>query len=174
MSRVSIRPAVRDDAEAVRDIYAPIVADTTISFESDPPHVDTMAERIAATEASHAWLVAERAGHLAGYAYGGPHRARHAYRYSTEVSVYVHTDHRGAGVGLALYAALFDALAARGYFHAYAGITQPNHPSSRLHAAAGFSKVGTFPRVGYKFGAWHDVDWWYRPLQNGHPEGDPA
>ena len=173
MSALSIRRAVRADADAVRDIYAPIVAHTTISFESEPPDLETMAERIAAAEARHAWLVAERDGDIAGYAYGGPHRARHAYRFSTEVSVYVHADHRGSGVGLALYQGLFEALAARGYFHAYAGITQPNEPSSRLHAAAGFTRIGRFPSVGYKFGAWHDVDWWYRPLQDGHPDGDP-
>ncbi len=174
MNPPTIRPAVAGDAAAVRDIYAPIVADTTISFESEPPDVATMAGRIATASAHHAWLVAERGGQVAGYAYGGPHRARHAYRFSTEVSVYVHADHRGAGVGLALYRALFEALTARGYWHAYAGITQPNAPSAALHAAAGFERIGRFPRVGYKFGAWHDVDWWYRPLQEDHPEGDPA
>lgn len=173
MNGLSIRRAAIADARAVRDIYAPIVAHTTISFESEPPDAETMASRITAAQAWHAWLVAERDGHLAGYAYGGPHRARHAYRFSTEVSVYVHADHRGTGVDLALYRALFDALAARGYFHAYAGITQPNEPSARLHAAAGFTRIGRFPSVGYKFGAWHDVDWWYRPLRDGHPDGDP-
>lgn len=143
MNGLSIRRAAIADARAVRDIYAPIVARTTISFESEPPDAETMASRITAAEARHAWLVAERDGHLAGYAYGGPYRA------------------------------LFDALAARGYFHAYAGITQPNEPSARLHAAAGFTRIGRFPSVGYKFGAWHDVDWWYRPLRDGHPDGDP-
>jgi len=174
MRPLPIRRASAADAEGVRAIYAPIVETTTISFESAPPDAAEMARRIAAASDTHAWLVAEGPQGVAGYAYGGPHPARAAYRFATEVSVYVHEDHRGTGLGAGLYERLFAALAERGYFQAYAGITQPNEASSRLHQRVGFSHVGTFPRVGYKFDAWHDVAWWHRPLRDGNPGRDPG
>lgn len=173
MSRdLSIRHATRADAAAALAIYAPIVRDTVISFEAEPPLESEFAERIETCNHTHAWLIAEADGALAGYAYGTSHRARHAYRYSTEVSVYIHEAHRGRGVGRRLYQRLFDELAALGYYHAYAGITLPNEGSTRLHAAVGFRHIGTFPRVGFKFGAWHDVSWWHRVLREGTPLED--
>jgi phosphinothricin acetyltransferase len=174
MTPVRIRPATAADAEGVRAIYAPIVASTTISFETVPPDAAEMARRIETANQNHAWLVAEGPPGVAGYAYGGPHRARAAYRFATEVSVYVHERHRGTGLGVRLYEELFTELSALGYYQAYAGITQPNEPSSRLHRRVGFSHVGTFPRVGYKFDAWHDVAWWHRTLRDGTPGRNPG
>lgn len=174
LTALHIRPATAADAGGVCTIYAPIVASTTISFESVAPDAAEMARRIETASETHAWLVAEGEEGVAGYAYGGPHRARAAYRFATEVSVYVHEQHRGTGLGVRLYEELFAALAARGYFQAYAGITQPNEPSSRLHRRVGFNHVGTFPRVGYKFDAWHDVAWWHRTLRDGNPSRDPG
>lgn len=66
--------------------------------------------------------------------------------------------------GRALYEALFARLAALGYRRAAAGITLPNEPSVGLHTALGFEPVGTFPRIGWKNGAWHDVAWMQRDL----------
>ncbi len=152
-------------------IYAPIVETTAISFELVPPSVEEFAGRIESSNRAHAWLVMEREGRLAGYAYGGSHRARAAYRHSTEVSVYLHADYRGKGVGIALYDALFPLLAELGYYHAYAGITLPNEASVALHRKARFVQIGTFPSVGFKFGEWHDVSWWHRQLREGLPEG---
>ncbi len=166
-----IRRATRGDAAELLAIYAPIVETTAISFELVPPSVDEFAGRIEASNRAHAWLVMEREGRLAGYAYGGSHRARAAYNYSTEVSVYLHEDARGQGVGMALYQALFPLLAELGYYHAFAGITLPNDASTALHRKAGFTRIGVFPKVGFKFAAWHDVSWWHRPLREGQPEG---
>lgn len=174
LTPLRIRPAGITDAGGVCAIYTPVVASTTISFESVPPDAAEMARRIEAANDTHAWLVADGPEGVAGYAYGGPHRARAAYRFATEVSVYVHEHYRGSGLGVRLYEQLFAALAARGYFHAYAGITQPNEASTRLHRRVGFTHVGSFRRVGYKFAAWHDVAWWHRALRDGRPNRDPG
>ena len=108
-----------------------------------------MARRI---ESTHAWLVAETDGVLAGFAYGGSHRARAAYRWATEVSVYVHPQHRRRGVGRALYGELLPLLARRGLQVALAGITLPNPGSVALHEAIGFQPVGVYRRIGWKAG----------------------
>jgi L-amino acid N-acyltransferase YncA len=99
-----------------------------------------------------------------GYAYGAQHRDRAAYAWSAEVSAYVHANAQGAGVGKALYASLFAVLSLQGFRSAYAGITLPNAASVRLHEAVGFTPVGVYHDIGYKFGRWHDVAWFERVL----------
>ena len=168
MSRV-VRDATTADAGACLAIYAPYVRDTVISFESEPPTEAEMAERIAAAAATHAWLVLEDEGGVIGYAYGGPFAPRAAYRWACEVSVYVDPDRRRSGAGRALYEALLDRLAQRGFHMALAGMTLPNDASVALHRALGFEPVGTWRRIGFKHGAWHDVAWTQRRLADGPP-----
>ncbi len=168
-----VRDALEEDAAACAAIYRPYVLDTAITFELEPPSVAEMAARIAASRRTHAWLVADDGGEVVGYAYGGPFKARAAYRWSCEVSVYVARHRRRTGAGRALYAELFDRLAARGYRTAVAGMTLPNDASAALHRAMGFEPVGTYRRVGWKHAAWHDVACAQRPLVPADsPPGD--
>ena len=161
----AIRPAdPQRDAAACAAIYAPFVRDTCISFELDPPGIEDMAGRIATYGASHAWLVAEVDGQVAGYAYGSPHRERAAYASSCDVAVYVDPAHSRRGIGRALYAALFPLLAQKGSHAAFAGIALPNEASIGLHEAMGFTPVGIYREVGWKLGGWRDVGWWQRLL----------
>ena len=172
---MDLRLATPDDAAAVRAIYAPVVADTAISFEEEPPSVDELRGRIESTLERLPWLVCELDGAVAGYAAAHPHRERAAYRWSVETSVYVAEADRRRGVARGLYEALFGVLAAQGYVNAYAGTTLPNPASEALHAAVGFEPVGTYAGVGYKDGAWRDVRWWYRELRERPEEpADPA
>ncbi|MBN1965348.1 MAG: N-acetyltransferase [Anaerolineae bacterium] len=152
-----IRFATADDAAPVLDIYRPVVEGTPTSFETEVPTLAEMQARIATTQP---WLVCEIGGVVAGYAYAGPFRKRAAYQWSVEVSAYVHADYRRRGVGTALYTALFTLLRAHGIVNAYAGISLPNPASVRLHESVGFTPVGVYRGVGYKFGQWHDVGWW--------------
>jgi phosphinothricin acetyltransferase len=165
----TLRVAAPSDAREIQAIYAPTVRDTAISFESEPPSEDEICERVAATLVTHPWLVACERKRLLGYAYATRHRARHAYRWSAEVSAYVHADARGRGVGAGLYTSLLALLVQQGYLRAYAGITLPNPASVALHESAGFTPVGVYRQVGFKLGAWHDVGWWERSL-GGVPE----
>jgi L-amino acid N-acyltransferase YncA len=172
MSRV-VRDASAADAEACRAIYAPYVRDTVISFEAEPPSEAEMAARIAAASATHAWLVLEDDGEVTGYAYGARFAPRAAYRWACEVSVYVERGRQRTGAGRALYEALLDRLAERGFHMAVAGMTLPNDASVALHRALGFEPVGTWRRIGFKHGAWHDVAWTQRRLADGPPSAPP-
>ncbi len=167
-----VRDAVRGDAARCAEIYAPYVRDTAISFETEPPTAEEMAGRIAEAQRRHAWLVLEDDGTVTGYAYGGPFMSRPAYQWSAAVSVYLEPGRRRTGAGRALYAALFDRLAARGIRTVLAGIALPNDASTGLHRALGFEEVGTYRRVGWKHGRWHDVAWYQRDLgtEVGPPE----
>jgi len=163
---MNIRTATSADAAAIAAIYAPIVSTTAISFEFEPPSVAQMRARIEATLQRLPWLVGVDAfGAVIGYAYASRHRERAGYQWSVDVSAYVHEDWRGRGVGTALYGALFDHLVELGYCQAFAGIALPNPASIALHESLGFERLGTYRRVGFKLGRWHDVGWWQKTLQ---------
>ena len=149
---------------AIAAIYAPAVTDNSTSFEVVPPAADDMAWRIATTAERYPWIVCDDNGTVTGYAYGSTHRARHAYQWSAEVSAYVRDDYHRRGIGKALYTSLFEILALQGYRTAFAGITAPNPASVEFHKAMGFSEIGIFHKIGYKFGIWHDTIWLERPL----------
>jgi L-amino acid N-acyltransferase YncA len=159
MEGLTIRDATGGDAATCAAIYAPYVLDTAISFEIDPPTTEEMAERIASAAETHAWLVLESAGRVAGYAYGHPFAERAAYRWACETSIYLEIGRRRTGAGCALYEALLARLAERGYRRAIAGMALPNDASAGLHRALGFETVGVYRQVGWKNGAWHDVAW---------------
>jgi phosphinothricin acetyltransferase len=171
-ANVVLRVATAADAAAIREIYAPHVEHAAVSFETETPSVDTMAARIAKLLPTHPWLVAVVGDRVAGYAYAGPHRERAAYRWSVEVTAYVHADFRGHGIGKRLYAALHALLNAQNYVNAFGIITLPNDASIALHEACGFRRCATFHHAGYKFGAWHDVGWWQ--LEIGTAAAVPA
>ena len=156
---MQVRDATPADGLACAELYAPYVRDTAVTFELEPPSAAEMAERIALAQREHAWLVAEDGDGLVGYAYAGPFKARPAYRWACEVSVYIDAGRRRSGAGRKLYEALLARLRERGFRRASAGMTLPNQASQGLHAALGFVPVGTFHRVGWKHGAWHDVAW---------------
>jgi phosphinothricin acetyltransferase len=149
----------------VAAIYAPFCEATAVSFEVTAPDAAAMAARIATVTKQYPWLVLERDDVIAGYAYATKHRERAAYMWSVDTAVYVQAAAQRSGVGRALYEKLFLLLVEQGYFNACAGIALPNDASIALHAAVGFTPVGTYHRVGYKLGAWHDVAWFERRLQ---------
>lgn len=159
-----LRPATAADASVCAAIYAPFVEGSIVSFETEAPDETEMARRIADYGASHAWLMAEIDGQVAGYAYASPHRTRAAYASSCDVAVYVDPAHARQGVGRALYEALLPLLRDKRLHAAFAGITLPNPGSVGLHETMGFTPVGIYREVGWKLGAWRDVGWWQRLL----------
>lgn len=171
-----IRLAEPADAAAIQQVYAPIVRDTHISFELSVPDVAEIAARISKTLAQFPWLVCDIDGRLAGYAYASAFRARQAYQWTTETTVYVHPDFQRRGVSRALYHSLVAVLRAQGYCNAVGVIALPNEGSIRAHEAAGFRKIGVFENVGFKAGQWRHTGWWQlalRPMPKAPPPPRP-
>jgi phosphinothricin acetyltransferase len=168
---VVIRAAGPGDAEAISAIYAPVVAATAISFEESPPGPAEISQRMLAGPRLP-WLVAEDSGRVAGYAYASAHRARAAYRWSADSSVYLGPEFRSRGFGRLLYERLIGEVRELGYVSLFAGIALPNPASVRLHEALGFQPVGVFRNAGFKHGSWRDVGWWQRPLRDAPPGPD--
>ncbi len=171
-----LRLAEPADAAGILAIYEPIIRETAISFELEPPDEEEMRRRIESTLERRPWLVCTAGGAVAGYAYAAAHRERPAYQWSVETSVYVHTDYRRHGVAHGLYTALLAALRVQGFYNALAGVALPNPASVGFHEALGFQPVGVYRAVGHKLGAWHDVAWFQLALREdrGGPVNPPC
>src|SRR3954452_877812 len=146
-----VRAAREHDAAAIAEIYRPYVAESYVSFETEPPDAVKIARRIAEGGDLYPWLAAEdEGGSLAGYAYASPFRPRAAYRFTVETTVYVRDGAHGRGIGGALYAPLLETLERRAFTQAIGAISLPNEASVRLHERFGFRHAGTYREVGHK------------------------
>ena len=160
MSAFTIRPASKEDAPAIAEVYADAVLYGTATYELTPPTVAEMAARIEATlSQGYPYLLAEDGdGALLGYAYANAFRTRPAYRWSVEDSVYIAPSAKGQGVGTALLIRLIEVATESGFRQMIAVIGGSDHaPSIRLHERAGFRKIGIFEKSGFKFGRWIDT-----------------
>jgi phosphinothricin acetyltransferase len=158
--RRMIRACNEDDAAAIAEIYNDYVRETVITFEETPVAAAEMARRIADVGARFPWLVWEDSGAAVAWAYATAWKARSAYRFSVETTVYVATSHHGRGIGEALYRALIEDLRTRGLHSAVGGIALPNPASVALHEKLGFRKIAHFAEVGRKLDRWVDVGYW--------------
>jgi len=167
---LEVREAREDDLPAVAAIYA-AAALTPATFDLEAKPLEWWHETMATSDAraGRLLLVAERDGVVAGYAKSGSFKDKPAYDTTVETSVYIHSDHRGQGVGDALYAELLARLDATSLRLAVAGVTRPNEASDRLHRRHGFTEVGTFHGVGVKLGRAWNVQWLERSLR-GAPD----
>ena len=160
---ISLRDATPHDGAALAAIYNPYVADTVITFETEPVRAEEMAARVSeAQESKLPYLVAidDTTSQVAGYAYASKWKGRCAYRHSVETSVYLDRKLCGQGIGTLLMEALIERLRAAGMHALIGGIALPNEGSVGLHERLGFKKVAQFEQVGHKFDQWIDVGYW--------------
>ncbi|MBA3315253.1 MAG: N-acetyltransferase family protein [Planctomycetota bacterium] len=166
---VILRPAASADIPEITQIYADHVRDGTGTFELEPPDEAEIARRMQAiAERGLPWLVADREGEIAGYAYAGPFRARPAYDWLVEDSIYLRSDCLRIGIGSLLLDRLIDHCTELGHRQMLALIgDSANEPSIRVHRRAGFRHVGVMPSVGWKHDRWLDVVLMQRELGPG-------
>jgi phosphinothricin acetyltransferase len=154
-----IEDAAPADFEPVLAIYNEVIRNTTAVYS------DTEYDAVSGREwfekkllSGFPFLVARDAAGVAGFGAFGTFRAWPCYRHSIEHSVHVRFDRRGQGVGRALLRELMARAAAMGKHVMVAAIDADNVASMRLHESLGFSRVGRFHEVGFKFGRWLDLE----------------
>jgi L-amino acid N-acyltransferase YncA len=162
-------------ALARREDVAPSLAfanwaaeNTSANFALEPESLESWQTEFDLRHEMYPWLVARFGESVVGFAKASPHRARGAYQFTADVTVYIDPAHHRRGLASALYRVLLPLLRTQGYVTLLAGITTPHEASERLHAVSGFRRCGAFRRAGWKFGKWHDVSYWELHLQ---PEG---
>ena len=163
---LTIRMAKEEDAGELLDIYAPYVTDTAITFEYEVPSVEEFADRIRTTTQKYPYLLAVSEDTILGYAYASPFKARSAYDWAAETTIYLKQECQGKGIGKQLYFALEDMLKHQNILNLNACIAYTAAPdafltnaSALFHEHLGYRKVGHFTQCGYKFGTWYDMIW---------------
>ena len=161
---MEIRVAAPEDASELVKVYAPYVTDTAVTFEYEIPGIEEMKRRVRETLKRYPYLVVEEAGNILGYAYASPFKARAAYMWSVETSVYLRHDMRSRGIGSVLYGELERQLRRQNVCNLCACITYPNPESIGFHKKLGYKTVAHFSSAGFKSGAWHDIVWMEKEL----------
>ena len=161
-----VRAATESDMAAVRDIYAHYVLHSLATFEETPPTLeDMLARRRASVDLGLPYLVAEGNKDILGFAYAALYRARPAYRFTIEDSVYVADGFSSQSIGSALLGELI-ARCERGPWRQVIAIVgdSANSGSIALHRRFGFALAGTLRSVGFKFDRWVDTPIMQRAL----------
>ncbi|MGN1267270.1 MAG: GNAT family N-acetyltransferase [Dorea sp.] len=163
---IIIRKAELRDAKALRDIYAPYVKNTAITFEYEIPSEEEFVVRMKKVQKRYPYFVAEQAGEILGYAYASVFHVRAAYDWAVETSIYLKESQKKRGLGRKLYGALEEALKKQNILNLYACIGYPEvedeyltKNSVEFHAHLGYRMIGEFKKCGYKFGRWYNMVW---------------
>lgn len=168
---MKIEKVSTEDARQLLEIYAPYVENTAVSFEYEVPEIQEFENRIRAITSEYPYIKAVEGDEIWGYAYAGRFKARRAYDYSVETTIYIRQDKRGLGIGKVLYQVLEESLRSMGILNMNACIAVPvsrdehlTNASRFFHEKMGFSLVGTFHKSGYKFQTWYDMIWMEKML----------
>ena len=171
---MAIRTATAADIPSMIAIYEHFVKHTAVSFEYEVPTHAEFLRRFEEHIIMYPWLVWEENGEVLGYAYAGRAFERAAYSWNAEISCYLAEPVRGCGVGRAMYAEIERILTKQGCRKVFAVVTSANEASVRFHEALGYRQVAIYRDVGFKLGAWYDVIWLEKQLQDlGAPERFP-
>ncbi len=169
---MKIRIATPEDAGQLLNIYSYYVEYTAITFEYQVPSREEFTRRITETLKHYPYIVAEENSRIVGYAYAGRFKARAAYDWCVETSIYVDRDTRGSGVGSALLTTLEGLLKKQNIINVNACISVPRDNedeyltfgSEAFHEKKGYRLVGTFHECGYKFHRWYNMIWMEKML----------
>ena len=125
---VTTRIAKLDDLKGILDITNWAIRETPSNFNVEPQTLDKLAVIWQRTQEHYPWLVATECDKVLAFASASPYKARAAYRWTAEVSVYVSPAHQSKGIGRTLQSALISILEAQGYRTLVAAIALPNAP----------------------------------------------
>ncbi|MEH6308721.1 MULTISPECIES: GNAT family N-acetyltransferase [Olivibacter] len=141
------------DWPAVRTIYLQGIATGQATFQTEAPSWEDW----DGSHLKHSRFIASIDGHIAGWAALSPVSSRCVYAGVAEVSVYIHEDYRGKGVGSFLMNALVESSEKQGLWTLQSGIFPENEASIRLHEKHGFRQLGYREKVGKHGNTWRDT-----------------
>ncbi len=154
-----IRIANINDLPAMVDIYNYEIKNTLATFVLDEM---SLQERMPWFEEhnkdNHPLYVYELDGKVVGYVSLSTYRNMQAYDSTVELSVYVHHEHQGKGIGNEMMEFILDYAKNDPSVHMIISvITSVNEKSIKMHEKFGFSFCGKIPEAGYKFGEYRDI-----------------
>ncbi|MCI4364996.1 MAG: N-acetyltransferase family protein [Thermoplasmata archaeon] len=163
-TQVTLRRATEADVPSIAEIYNEAVRTTVATFDTEPRSLDAQREWLHHHDPGHPVLVADRQGHVVGWASLSPWSDRRAYDGTAEVSFYVRSEERGRGIGRHLLEGIVSTGQELQLHALLSRIADGNSVSVHLHESLGFRPVGVMREVGFKFGRWIDVHLFQRML----------
>ncbi|HMX97880.1 MAG TPA: N-acetyltransferase family protein [Bacteroidia bacterium] len=154
---IEIRSATADDIPFITEVYNDAIINTTATFDTEVKSIEDRMLWFKNHDGNHPIIVAENDGVLSGWASLTAWSDRCAYNGTAEVSVYVHKEHRGRGIGKALLEILILKGESKGLHYLLSRIASGNEASIHLHTIFGFRHIGIMKEVGFKFGNYVDV-----------------
>lgn len=154
---IKIRPATQSDISAITGIYNEAIANTTATFDTDQKSIEEHTIWFRKHDKQHPVIVAEQHDVVIGWASLSRWSDRSAYDGTAELSVYVHHEHRGKGIGKKLMEIIVAEGHVAGLHTILSRITIGNENSIHLHELLGFNTIGVMKEVGFKFGVLLDV-----------------
>lgn len=154
---IEIRLATTEDIPFITDVYNDAIINTTATFDTEVKSIEDRIIWFKNHDERHPILIAEEDDKLCGWASLTQWSDRCAYNETAEVSVYVHKNHRGKGIGKALLDILILKGKSKGLHYLLSRIASGNEASIHLHTIFGFRYIGIMKEVGFKFGNYVDV-----------------
>lgn len=154
---INIRPATIEDQQDIMEIYNEAVATTTATFDTEPRTFEKQLEWWSKHKKNHPVFVSEERGKINGWASLSPWSDRCAYDSTVEVSVYIHKDFRGRGIGSKLLEVVTLEGGKVGNHTVISRIAEGNASSVHIHEKLGYQHIGVMKEVGFKFGKLLDV-----------------
>lgn len=168
---IKFRKVKMSDAKDLLDIYNFYIENTVATFEYDTLFLDEFTSRIEDICKEYPYIVCEYKDKIIGYAYAHQFKSRQAYRWSSELTIYLHKDYLGLGIGKKFYSLLIEILKLQNVKVLYGCVTSNNEKSIKLHEKLGFDMIGVYHNSGYKMEQWLDVTWFEKFI--GNQEGKP-
>lgn len=153
-----IRDASAADAPAIAAIWNPAIRDTAVTFNSAQKSMAEVEAMIRDRQAAgHAFLVAETAGTVTGFATYAQFRGGVGYARTMEHTILLSSAAQGRGTGRALLTAIETHASNAGAISIFAGVSAENPAGRAFHARMGYAEVAILQRVGFKFGREMDL-----------------
>lgn len=137
-------------SSAILEIYQHGIDTGNATFETEVPSPEALEEKFL----SHSRIAAVEGDKVIGWAALSPTSKRDCYKGVAEVTVYVHKNHQGKGVGKMLLKELIRQSEANGIWSLLSVIHQENRASIHLHEQCGFRVIGYRERIAQLHGVW--------------------
>ena len=137
----------------MREIYEQGIAGRNATFETEAPSWEAWDR----SQLNGHRLVAVEDGRVVGWAALAPTSTRACYAGVTENSIYVDSEYRRRGIGLALLERLVADAERAGIWTIQTGVFPENEATVALHLRCGFRVVGIRERLAELDGVWRDV-----------------
>lgn len=155
---IKFEPVEEKHIEAILEIYNHYVQYTTVTFHSELLNTDEMRSILFFKNPRFgSYTILNEMDVVVGYLILGYYKPRQAYDFTAEVTIYLHPEYLGKGIGRKTMKFIED-IASERKFHALLGvICSENETSINLFKKFGYWECAHFKEVGLKYNRLLDV-----------------